>query len=410
MSRGRTRLLLVLMTVVAFSNVDGLATGLVLQDIKIDLGLRDWQLGLLTGIAFALFYALVGIPLARWADRGNRARIISLCAITWSVMVALCGFAANFMQLLLIRVGVAVGESGCIPTANSLIAEHFDRSERPRATAISMLGGPLSVLIGYFIAGWLAEFYGWRRMFQILGAAGLIPALVASVTLRDPRGPMQATIQPTLREVMAQLCRQSVFRHLLLYYSVTAFFAAGVLQWQPAFFVRSFSLTTGQLGTYFALIYGAGGAIGTYLGGAVASRGAAGDESLQFRVAAVLVASLSVVFAVVYLASNELVSLGLMAVGTVAITLTTGPIFAAIQSLVPEQMRAVSIAVVLLCANLVGGGLGPLLAGALSDALHPMFGNESLRYALLALCPGYLWSAWHLWKAGQAIAADEASV
>jgi len=149
-------LLIILLVIQAFNYVDRQALGLLLQDIKIDLHLSDIELGSLTGIAFALFYSVMGIPIARWADRGNRVTIISITVALWSVMVALCGIASSFMQLLLIRIGVAVGEAGCIPPANSLIADYFARAERPRAFAIYMLGGPMSVVIGFF-SGWLAE-------------------------------------------------------------------------------------------------------------------------------------------------------------------------------------------------------------------------------------------------------------
>ena len=172
-------LLAVLLLLLAFSYVDRLALGLVLQDVKVDLDLSDAQLGLLTGIAFALFYSLMGIPIARWADRGDRVKIIAISGAVWSIAVVLCGFAENFLQLMLIRVVVAVGEAGCIPPAHSLIADHFSRQERPRALAIYCLGGPLSFIIGYFLAGWLNELYGWRMTFVLLGLPGVLVGALA---------------------------------------------------------------------------------------------------------------------------------------------------------------------------------------------------------------------------------------
>src|SRR5882672_8968801 len=154
-------LLTVLLAVYAFNAVDRLALGLVLQNIKSDLALSDTQLGFLTGIAFALFYSVMGIPIARWADRGDRVTIISITTTLWSVAVILCGVAGTFLQLLLIRIGVAVGEAGCIPAANSLIPDYFTRSERPRAVGIYMLAGAISVLVGYMLGGWLNQIYGW---------------------------------------------------------------------------------------------------------------------------------------------------------------------------------------------------------------------------------------------------------
>lgn len=417
----RSFLLTVLLVILAFNYVDRLALGLVLQDIKSELALSDTQLGLLSGIAFALFYSVMGIPIARWADRGNRVTIISLTAALWSVMVALCGMAASFVQLLLIRIGVAVGEAGCIPPAHSLIADHFTRAERPRAVAIYMLGGPLSVVIGYFLAGWLNEFYGWRAMFVMLGAPGLVVAALAWFTLREPRRrnpkleaasfaqPKTTTsspTQPSLKEVWVTLWANSTFRHLLFSFSVISFFGAGIFQWQPAFFIRSYGMKTGELGTWFASIYGLGGMVGTYLGGELASRYAANNERLQLQAMAVAFAGFGVLSFFIYLSSNQYLAFALLGLASVGVYTTTGPLFATIQTLVPERMRAMSIALLYLFANLIGMGLGPLAAGALSDAFRPWVGEESLRYALLILCPGYFWGGWHLWQGSRTVSRD----
>jgi MFS family permease len=410
-------LLSVLMVVLAFNYVDRLALGLVLQNIKADLALTDTQLGLLGGIAFALFYSLMGVPIARWADRGNRVTIISITTLLWSTAVVLCGAAGTFLQLLLIRVGVAVGEAGCIPPAHSLIADYFGRVERPRAVARYMLGGPLSVVIGYFVAGWLNEFYGWRATFMLLGLPGLGLAALTRFTLREPRRieptlerrdgyVTPASEQPTLKEVFTTLSTNSTFRHLLFCFSVLSFFGNGIGQWQPAFFIRSYGLQTGQLGTWFAVIYGLGGLIGICLGGEWASRYAAGNERLQLKVMALACSGLGVVSICIYLSPDRHLAFGLTSLAAVGGATITAPLFAMIQTLVPQRMRAMAIAVIYLLANLVGLGLGPLAAGILSDALRPLLGEESLRYALLALCPGYLWSAWHLWMANRTVTKD----
>lgn len=411
-------LLAVLLVIQAFNYVDGLALGLVLQDIKVSLHLTDTELGFLTGIAFALFYSVMGIPLARWADRGDRAKIIALTTALWSVAVALCGNARTFLQLLLMRVGVAVGESGCVPPANSLIADYFARAERPRALGIYMLGAPLSALIGYFVAGWLNEFYGWRLMFVLLSLPGVILSVLAWTTLREPRRQVKQVLedsqsfptQPSARTVIGTLSRNLTFRHLLLSYAVTCFFGYGIQQWQPAFFVRSYGMDTGTLGGWFALVYGGGGIVGSYLGGMLASRYLADNETLQLKLMGVANASFGVLAACIYLSSNKsfaLAMLGLAAIGGAA---TSGPLFACIQSLVPSQMRATATAVLYLFANLIGLGFGPLLAGALSDSLRPIFGSESLRFTLLALCPGYCWGGWHLWRASRSVARDLSEV
>jgi MFS transporter, Spinster family, sphingosine-1-phosphate transporter len=427
-------LLALLLVLLAFNFMDRVALGLVLQDIKADLHLTDTQLGVLSGIAFALFYSVMGIPIARWADRGNRVTIISLTAASWSVAVAFCGMAGSFVQLLLARVGVAVGEAGGYVPAYSLLADYFDRAERPRALAIYGLGGPLSVIGGYSLAGWLNELYGWRVMFALLGAPGLVLAVVARFTLREPRrdrsfstfsahSEPQSILEdtdrpakwegqlphPSLKVVCRSLWANATFRHLLLCLSVLFFFIYGIVQWQPTFFIRSFRFTSGQLGAWFAAIYGIGGALGAYLGGELSSRYAAQNERVQLLAIAIVMIGCAALSAGVYLSSNPYLALGLMAGVGITQSAVNAPLYATMQTLVPDRMRAMSVALVLFFANLIGMGLGPLATGALSDAMRSWAGEESLRYALLILAPGFLWPAWHAWRASRTVTGDLAA-
>ena len=180
--------LLILLTIVAaFNYVDRYVLSLMMEPIKQEFQLSDSQLGFLSGFAFALFYAVAGVPIARWADRGNRNIIVSITTGLWSVMLVLCGVVNNFTQLLLVRVGVAVGEAGCLPPAQSLIADYFDRSERPRAMAFYWLCSPLAIIIGYLGGGWLIEYVGWRFTFIVIGVPGILLALLVKFTLREPR-------------------------------------------------------------------------------------------------------------------------------------------------------------------------------------------------------------------------------
>jgi MFS family permease len=423
----RAYLLAVLLVILAFNYVDRYALGWVLESIKTDLHLSDSQLGFLGGIAFALFYSVMGIPIARWADRGNRVTIVSITAIVWSAMVALCGAATSFVQLLLIRIGVGVGEAGCIPPAHSLIADHFTRAERPRAVAIYMQGASVSVVIGYFLAGWLNELYGWRTMFVLLSVPGLLLGIVARVTLSEPRlkgrmsqatprGVIPPAVSPTgqrsakhpsLKEVCASLWANRSFRHLLWCYSLLSFFNYGVLNWQPAFFVRSFGMNTGELGTWFAVVYGVSTLLGIYGGGEWASRRAPNNEPLQLKAMAIANAIFNgVLWSLVYFMHTRYLAFALMGLANLGSTMIYGPLFATFQTLVSPRMRAMSIAIVYFFANLIGLGLGPVAVGALSDALRPLVGEESLRYALFALCPGYLWASWHLWRASRTVTRD----
>jgi MFS family permease len=413
-------LLGVLTLILLFNYVDRLALGVVLQDIKIDLHVSDTQLGFLSGIAFALFYSVMGIPIARWADRGNRVTIIAVTALLWSIAVACCGLAANFVQLLMIRIAVAVGEAGCIPPAFSLMADHFSRAERPRAAAIYGLGGPLSAIVGYFLAGWLNDVYGWRVTFMVLGAPGLVLAVLAWSTLTEPRfatkraGVVRRTMQPaatqpTAREVCTVLWASATFRHLLACLSVMFFFNYGIAMWQPAFFIRSHGLTTSEIGIWLTVVSGAGGLAGAYLGGELASRYAAHDERRQLRAVATAIAVAGFLMIAVYLSANAYLAFGMLGLVAIGVTTANGPVFATIQTLVPERMRAVSFALVYLVANLIGMGLGPLAVGALSDALRPTVGEESLRYSLLILAPGYFWVAWYALRASRTVTADLAA-
>ena len=407
----RNYMLGLLMVILAFNYVDRQVMAIVLQDIKYDLDLSDTQLGLLSGMAFAFFYAVMGIPIARWADRGNRVTIISATAVLWSVMVMFCGMATNFIQLLLARVGVAVGEAGCLPPANSLIPEYFSKAERPRAVAIYMLGSSLSVVIGYWGGSLLNDWVGWRMTFILLGLPGVILGLLAWFTLREPRLKKNALDvpaeshdkdeSPSLLEVIKALSGNAPFVHLLLVFTFMTFFGSGIGMWVPSFFIRVHSMAATEIGFWMAIIYGLVSAVGVYGGGVLASRYAANNERLQFQVMTVVFVLFSIIMAMTFLTPNKNTALLFLGLGVLPIASIAGPLFASIQGLVDARMRAMAIAVIYLMANLIGLGLGPLAIGAVSDAFLLRFGNESLRYALALFCPGYLIGALHLWLASR---------
>ena len=411
-------LLLVLMVVLSFSYVERTFFGMVLEHIKLDLHLTDTQLGILSGVGFALFFAVLGIPIARWADGGNRVTIVWLTTVVWSAAVILCGMAGTFLQLFLIRIWVAAGEAGCTPPANSLIPEYFSRSERPRAVARYMAGISLGLMVGYFAGGWLNELYGWRKAFFIIGFPGVALTALTATTLKEPRYLTSALLrdstqvstheesQPSIKEVMETLSGNATFRHLLFFCSVWYFTGWGITQWLPTFFIRSHGMDTGALGTWLAAIYGGVGILGTWLGGALASRYAARNERLQLLGVTVLFVLEGVFNAVSVIVPNHHVAFGALALGYLCEGVAYGPVFATLQTLVPARMRSTAQAIMGLLPNFFGMGFGPLTVGALSDALHPWAGNESLRYTLILFCPGYCWAAAHLWRASQTVARD----
>lgn len=416
-------MLWVLTAIYSFNLLDRWALGMGLQSIKASLHLDDAELGLLSGLAFALFYSTVGVPIGWWADRANRVRIISITAVIWSVLVALTGRAANFAQLLLIRMGVGVGEAGCLPPAYSLIADYFPREESPRAFGIYFLAWPLSMLVGLFVAGWLNQLFGWRLMFTVVGTLGFLFAPLAWLTLKEPRlgkSKRDATAMSPVGQVQNEVCGGvpmafwDTLRELfsirtykyLLYSLALNYFLNAIFLWLPTFFVRTYGLKTGMLGAWLAVIYGGIGTVSSALGGVIAVRWAKENERLQLAVSAVLSGCYGILYIFVFAAQNYHVAFMLLGIIAAIGYLITGPLFAAMQVTVPVRSRALSISIAFLFANLIGMGLGPLAIGWLSDLLHPEFGVASLRYALLIMSPGYLLPAWYVWKASKVVSTD----
>ncbi len=420
-TRYRSQMLTVLAVVYAFHFVDRNIVTLLIEDIKRDMLLSDTQVGLLTGMAFAFFYSTLGIPIARWADHGNRITIISLATGLWSVMVLCTGLTATYLQLLLTRVGAAVGEAGCVPPAQSLIADYYDRKDRARAMSLYMLGGQASILLGTAAAGWLNQLYGWRVAFLVLGAPGLLLAVLVRLCLDEPRLKLRAVglDEPTAvaqREgyftVFKLLWRLRAYRHLTAGFTIFYLFGFGVGQWVPPFLIRTYGIDTAELGSWYGLIWGVGGIIGVYAGGYLVSRYIADDEPLQLTIMSTLLALFIPLYLGIYLTHSTSVVFSLMIVGALFYTAMIGPLYALIQQVVPANMRAMAIAVALLLSNLIGMGIGPVAVGAMSDFLAPELGTESLRMALVIWTPGYLWAVFHLLRArryvGEAIESSRA--
>lgn len=409
----RRRYILGALLLVSICNfVDRQILAILMEPIKRDLGISDTQLGFLSGVAFAIFYTMFGVPIARLADRHNRVTIISTALALWSGMTALCGLAGSFLHLVLARIGVAIGEAGCSPPSQSIIADYFPREQRARAMSIFMLGVPLGVMFGYLLGGWINQLYGWRAAFLMLGVPGVVLALIFKLTVREPTrggadGDVVADQAPlAFAAVVRTLWRLSSFRCLVAASAGSAFVSYGVGQWLPSFLIRSFDMSTGELGTWMAATTGVGGVIGMYVGGQVADRYGQKDPAIQVRVAAIAMA-LAVPFTLgILLAPSKLPALLLMIPPTVLTYLNFGPTYALVQGLVDVRMRATAAAIMLLIVNLIGLGFGPQLVGVLSDALAPRFGSESLRYALVASVCIYFVSAAFFWRAGRTLKAD----
>ena len=401
----------VLVVVYTFNFIDRQILSILLEPIKQDLGLSDSALGMLTGFAFALFYATLGIPIARFADRSNRRNLIAWALAIWSSMTAVSGLAQNFWHLLLARIGVGVGEAGCSPPAHSMLADYFPTENRATALGIYSLGIPFGILFGFIAGGWLNEFFGWRVAFFIVGVPGLLLAILVRFTLREPpRGMAEGRVadeeQPTIMETFRFLWSKRSFRHMAVGGGLTAFVGYGVITWVPSFLIRSYGMSTGDVGTYLGLILGIPGGIGIALGGYLADRYGARDTRWYLWIVSVALIASTPLFFGVYLSNTAFASLMFLILPILLGNFYQATTFSQTQGLVSLRMRSVAAAVLLFILNMIGLGAGPQAVGILSDVLQPSYGDESLRYALLILSTVQIWAAYHYYQAGKSLKDD----
>ncbi|MEH6592348.1 MAG: MFS transporter [Halioglobus sp.] len=402
-----------LLTVVyCFNFVDRQLLAILQESIKLDLGLSDSQLGLLTGFAFAVFYVTAGIPIAGWADRSNRRNIVALSLLIWSGMTAMSGAVQNYTQLLLARIGVGVGEAGGSPPSHSIISDIFPVQYRASALSFYSTGVNIGILFGFLLGGWLNEFFGWRVAFVVVGGPGIILAILVRKTLHEPiRGLVDnrqvSEEAPPFRAVLALLWSRRSFRHIALAAGLNAFVSYASINWNASFFIRSHGMSTGELGTWLALILGAGGAVGTLGGGLIADRLAVKDKRWYVWLSA-LAGLIALPFTVaIYLVESPYAALMCAAVPGVLSTAYLGNAIATTHGLVGLRMRAMSSAILFLILNIVGLGLGPFSVGVLSDYLASGYGVESLRYALLFILPPIsAWSVCHFYLASRSLRSD----
>ena len=409
--------LLLLTVVYAFNFIDRQLLAILQESIKADLGLTDGQLGLLAGFAFAVFYVTAGIPIARWADRSNRRNIVAGSVFLWSLMTAISGFTQTYAQLLLARIGVGVGEAGGSPPSHSIISDIFPPEKRASAMGFYSTGVNIGILFGFLLGGWLNEFFGWRVAFIVVGAPGILLAILVRATLAEPiRGlnekkPVDTTTEaPKFSQVLATLWSRRSFRHMSLAAALNAFCGYSTASWTASFMIRSHEMSTGELGTWLAMISGVGGAIGVVCGGIACDRLARRNKRWYMWVPA-LAGLISVPFiASVYLASTAYLALFLSIIPGLLHNVYLGSTIATTHNLVGLRMRALSSAILFLVLNLIGLGLGPLLVGLLSDYLQPDYGVHSLRQAMLYLMPIVMaWSTVHFFLAARTLPADLAA-
>ncbi|MFZ5668955.1 MAG: spinster family MFS transporter [Pseudomonadota bacterium] len=394
-----------LLVIYTLNFLDRQVLNILMEDIKHAFDLRDWQLGALSGLAFAVFYTTLGIPIARAAETRHRGYIISGALLVWSGFTALCGLAGNFWQLLLFRIGVGVGEAGCTPPAHSLITDYVPKEKRASAIAFYSMGTPLGTVVGLTLGGLVADAYGWQWAFFIAGAPGVVVALIAALTLVEPRKKLAAaaaSLSPaagvTFKAAMALLATKKTFWLIAFAASIKAFIGYGHAPFTVSFFLREHGAEVARLATMFGLesrgflglalsaMGGVAGVCGAWLGGVIADRYAVRD----LRGYVVVPAIASVVTIPIYIIGVSVPSaawaIPILAAPALLGTLWYGPVYASAQSLVPPHARATAAAVILFVINLIGLGLGPLGVGALSDLFGEGMGlgaAQGIRWALI---------------------------
>jgi predicted MFS family arabinose efflux permease len=385
----RTGVLVTLTLVYAANQIDRQLLGILLEQIRHEFHLSDSQLGLLSGLAFGLFYATLGIAFALLADRSNRRNLIAVAIALWSAATGLCGLAANFGQLLFCRAAVGVGESGSLPTSHAMISDLYGREDRATAMGILSIGANLGVMTAFAGGGLISALWGWRAAFLIFSAVGVPLALFVRFAMDEPartHAPSSAqspgaSLAAAIRHVVAT----PALRRLMTAAPVGALVSYAFLAWFPAYLIRTFGGTTATVGPALSIVIGIGGCLGTVAGGFAADRFGRHDTRWHVWISAIALPLAAIAFCATLLANSYPVALMLFLIPAFLGIVYSGPNFALVQGLFPVEMRALGAALYLFSVNLVGLSLGPFLVGVMSDALKPDFGAASLRWALIAM-------------------------
>ena len=390
--RGASLVLALLLIAYIFNFLDRQILGILAQPIKADLHLSDTQFGAIGGLAFALLYSALGIPLAFLADKTSRSAVVAASLAVWSAFTALCGTAAGFGQLFLYRLGVGVGEAGGVAPSYALIADYFPPERRARALAIFSLGIPLGLAGGTLIGAYIAHAVNWRAAFLVMGVAGVVLAPILWLVVRDPRKREAASRAP-LATVFPMLARKPAFWLLALASSASSLCGYGLALWTPSVLMRSFGLDLLSTGNFLASLFLIGGCTGVFAGGWLADRLGQSDRGWYARLPAIAWLITAPTFAAGLFAPSLWIAWPLLLIPNALNILWLGPVTTAVQHLVPRSMRSTASASFLLINNLIGLGVGPLLMGRLSDAFKAAYGVDSLRNAAVACLAFYLVAA-----------------
>lgn len=390
--------------------VDMQILAVLLEPIRAEFQLNDTQLALLGGLAFALFYGVLGLPVAWLADRFDRRAIIAAAVMLWSLMTALCGFATSFATLFLARIGVGIGEAGAYPPSTSLLADYFPPAMRGRACAILASAIPAGVFVGYLVGGTVSVAWGWRAALMVVGVPGILLGLLTLLTVREPpRGAFDDqradSRAPSFGACVKSLLREPAYRHIVLGACLFTLGATGSGIWIASYFIRHHGFSGAQIGTWLALLYGGGGLCGALLGGWLGQRCGryAGDAAGFARVCSWSLLGTLPFVPLVFLNAAPYAALLLHLPIVVLMHMNTGPVLTLIQQSAGPSRRAVAHAVSVLVSNVVALPLGPLVVGMFSDAFTPLLGTQALGIAIGGLLVlAWSWAAWHFHQAARA--------
>jgi MFS family permease len=402
----RITVLGMLLLVYTFNFLDRQILGILAGPIKAELGLSDTQLGALGGIAFALLYSTLAIPLAMLADRTSRSWVITVSLAIWSGFTALCGIAGSFTQMFLFRLGVGIGEAGGVAPSYALITDYFPQQERARALSVYSLGIPLGSAGGVLLGGYIAATVEWRSAFIAVGIAGLVLAPLFRLVVREPAREKAAGPAVPISAAFGILAKKPGFWLLALGAASSSMCGYGVAFWLPSLMMRSFGLDLVGAGQFLGALLLIGGVAGVLLGGWLGDRMGAGDRAAYARVPAVCYALGMPLFVAGVLSGSVTTAFLLFLLPQALVYVWLAPVLTAVQHLVPAPMRATASASFLLINNLVGLGLGSWAVGALSDALTPAYGIEALRYAIAAALCLYLLAALFMALAAKHLRTD----
>jgi predicted MFS family arabinose efflux permease len=381
-----------LLTIIyALNFLDRTIFNVLIEPIKKEFALSDTAMGLLAGFGFVLFYSLLGIPIARVADRLNRRNIVAIALAFWSAMTFFCGMAQSVTTLALARIGVGIGESAGTPASQSMVADLFGKNERPRALGVYAIGTYLGVFLGYFIGGYVNQHYGWRMAFFTAGLPGILLAAVLWLTVSEPRrggtrqdGLAEKFTPEPLGPTLAFLASQKSFVIVLIGFCLTTYTNYATSAWIPPFLARVHHLSSAEIGTYAGTFKGLCGMAGTLVGGLVVAQISQRDDRWKLWAPAIMSGLAGPVFAVCMLTSSFPLMVAALALTSFLVGFHLGPIFAIAQTVARPSMRALASAIVLLTATCFGQGVGPLAVGMINDALKGSYGADAVRYSLLS--------------------------